>query len=224
MVAVAPCVLVFLGPSLARGEAERHAPGAVFMPPITRGALEPFLRRPPRAVGIVDGEFYQRLAISPKEILPLLDAGVPVFGSSSMGALRAVELEPHGMVGIGTIFEQFRSGALDADDEVAMTFCPETLRPLSEPLVNMRVALAAALAQRVLTGKEAGTLIEAMQRVYFPDRTVHLLHATADALLGAGRSDALRAWWPNAPNAKAADAVALLRRMAAVPGASGMGP
>lgn len=203
--------VIFLGPSLTREVATRCLPGAAFMPPITRGALERFLDDPPAAVGIVDGEFYQRLAISPKEILPLLDAGVPVFGSSSMGALRAVELEAYGMVGVGKIFEQFRSGALDADDEVAMTFCPETLRPLSEPLVNMRVALGAACAHGVVSERDAASVLDAMKELYFPDRTVRRLLAEAARVLGAERSTALRNWWPRAPNAKAADAVALLR-------------
>ena len=117
---------------------------------------------PPAAVGIVDGEFYQRLAISPKEILRLLDAGIPVFGSSSMGALRAVELESCGMIGVGAIFEQFRSGALEADDEVAMTFCPETLRPTSEPLVNIRVAL------RTGTAKDAAAAARNRLRIHYP--------------------------------------------------------
>lgn len=218
---MADAVVIFLGPSLARDVAARHLPDACFLPPIARGGLDRFLKAPPRAIGIVDGEFYQRLAISPKEILPLLDAGVPVFGSSSMGALRAVELEAHGMLGVGEIFEQFRSGALDGDDEVAMTFCPETLRPLSEPLVNMRVALRAACEQGVITKDGAAGLVQAMRDVYFPERTVGRLLNEAARCLGADCAEALRAWWPGAPNAKAADAVALLDRIAGNPARTG---
>jgi TfuA protein len=206
-------IVVFIGPSLSRDAAARHAPDAVFLPPISRGGLEPLLNDPPAAVGIVDGEFYQRLAISPKEILRLLDAGIPVFGSSSMGALRAVELESCGMIGVGAIFEQFRSGALEADDEVAMTFCPETLRPTSEPLVNIRVALRTACASGVLSEAEAATLLDVMRGLYFPERTTGRLMKEAFQRLGAQRATALRRWWANAPDAKAADAIALLVRV-----------
>jgi hypothetical protein len=206
-------IVVFLGPSLSRDIAVSQAPDVVFLPPISRGGLDPLLDAPPSAVGIVDGEFYQRLAISPKEILRLLEAGVPVFGSSSMGALRAVELEPCGMIGVGAIFEQFRSGRLDADDEVAMTFCPETLRPTSEPLVNMRMALDAACASSVLSEHEAATLLDVMRGLYFPERTTGRLMKEALQRLGAERAAALRRWWPNAPDAKAADAIALLMKV-----------
>ena len=63
---------------------------ALYLPPVKRSSLKPFLDNPPSAIGIIDGEFYQSLALSTQEILPFLDRGVPVFGSSSMGALRAV--------------------------------------------------------------------------------------------------------------------------------------
>jgi TfuA protein len=208
--------VVFLGPSLPRSEAAALFPGARFLPPIKRHALRPFLDDPPPAIGVVDGEFYQSLAISPKEILPFLERKVPVFGSSSMGALRAVELEPYGMVGVGQIFAMFRSGRLMADDEVAMIYCPETLRPLSEPMVNLRVALRAARRSGLLSELEARRMARCLKSLYFPERTTARALLQADRILPPQRSAALRAWWPaGAPNAKAEDARELLRRMSA---------
>ena len=58
------------------------------------------------------------MSISPKEVLRAIDAGITLYSSSSMGALRAVECAPYGMTGVGMIYE-------------------ETGRPVSEPLVNM---------------------------------------------------------------------------------------
>src|SRR2546429_8339173 len=80
-------------------------------PPVKRGDLGELLARtePPSAIGIVDGRFLQSLCISPKEVLNAIDAGVKVFGSSSMGALRAAECWQYGMVGVGRIFEAYRS-------------------------------------------------------------------------------------------------------------------
>ena len=46
-------------------------------------------------------------------------AGTQVFGAASMGALRAAELAPFGMIGVGAIFAAYRDGRLTGDDEVA---------------------------------------------------------------------------------------------------------
>jgi hypothetical protein len=205
--------VVFLGPSLDRESASRLLPGAEFRPPIRRGDLETLLADPPTAIGIVDGEFYQSLSVSPKEILPFLRSGVPVCGSSSMGALRAAELCGYGMTGIGTVFDWFQRGRLWADDEVAMTFCPSTLRPLSESLVNFRVALRAAQRSGLVTPKERVRISLAMKRLYFPLRTQRALASVTERILGQ-RSEDLQVWWQSeAPNAKADDARDLLLRI-----------
>ena len=123
--------VVYLGPSLAVDAAEQRLP-ARYLPPICRGDLA-LLPEEVRYVGIIDGEFFQRLAVSPKEVLAVLRRGVKVFGASSMGALRAVETERFGTVGVGAVFAMFRDGVLDGDDEVALVYDPETYRKLSEP-------------------------------------------------------------------------------------------
>jgi len=68
----------------------------------------------PRVIGIVDGYFERVPAVWHKEILWAMSRGVHVLGAASMGALRAAELHPFGMVGVGAIFEGFRDGELDA--------------------------------------------------------------------------------------------------------------
>jgi hypothetical protein len=206
--------VIFLGPSLPRAEAQRELPGGVFLPPVKRGSLLPFLDDPPSSIGIVDGEFFQSFAISTQEILLFLERGVPVFGSSSMGALRAVELAPYGMIGIGHVFEMFRDGRLDADDEVAMTFCPVTLRPLSEPMVNFRVALAECCRQGVLSRSECRLLTSKLKAAYFPERTLPRLFQELQRILPPERSIHVQHWWwRSAPNVKGADARSLLQRI-----------
>lgn len=198
-------IAVYLGPSLPLAAA-RSILDAEYLPPIRRGDLA---RLPPHieCIGIVDGEFYQSLAVSPKEIVPLLDRGIPVFGASSMGALRAVELCPHGMVGVGRIFEWFRDGVIDADDEVALVYDPETCRALSEPLVNIRAALCEAVQQGIISSSQAGELIEKLRQVWFPDRSYHLVAQLCPALRHflAG----------NPPDQKADDARLLLQTIRA---------
>ena len=207
--------IVFLGPSLSPEQAAQLLPGAVFRPPIRRGDLAPLLDDPPPAVGIVDGEFFQSLAVSPKEILPLLERGIAVYGAASMGALRAVELEKHGMRGVGRIFELFLRGRLIADDEVALTFCPTTLRPLSEALVNLRLGLSAVHRAGLISLAELIGLTRRMKALYFPERTCHRLFAEVERLTGPERANAVRNWWfAAAPDAKAEDARLLLSGIA----------
>ena len=79
-----------------------------------------------------------------REILYTLEAGVKVLGASSMGALRASELDAFGMEGIGEIYELYKQGELVSDDAVALIFESESFKPLSEPLVNIRYNLGLA--------------------------------------------------------------------------------
>ena len=58
----------------------------------------------PRAIGLIDGVFLDVPAVWHRELLWALSEGVHVFGAASMGALRAAELAPFGMRGVGTIF------------------------------------------------------------------------------------------------------------------------
>jgi hypothetical protein len=164
---------VFLGPSMSRPEA-RQLLNAEFLPPICRGDLAK-LPASAKFVGIIDGEFCQTLAVSCKEIVVLLERGIKIFGGASIGALRAAETYSLGMIGVGTIFEMFRKGVLDADDEVALAYEPETYRALSEPLVNIRQALDLALGANVIDAPERDRLVREMKACYFPERSYRAL-------------------------------------------------
>ncbi|HEX5284234.1 MAG TPA: TfuA-like protein [Bryocella sp.] len=171
---------IFLGPTLARADAERIL-DADYLPPICRGDLA---RLPDyiRFVGIIDGEFYQSLSVSPKEVVTLLRRGVTVCGASSMGALRAAETHKLGTIGVGKIFEMFRDGILDADDEVALVYEPDTYRKLSEPLVNLRAALSLAASAHIIDEHEKSDLALRLKSLYFPDRSLHALYSLAPKL------------------------------------------
>ena len=179
--------IVFLGPSLDLATA-RSCLEATYLPPIKRGDLA---QVPPGTgiVGLIVGEFQQTPAVSPKEILPLLDRGVTVCGASSIGALRAAELHTEGMIGVGAIFEMYRDRIIDADDEVAVAYSPSTLRPVSEPLVNIRFALCAAVAQGVIAEGEADKIINSLKDVYFPLRSYQLVARMCPALAGFFQSE-----------------------------------
>jgi len=100
-----------------------------------------------------------------------------VFGSASMGALRAAELASFGMEGVGAIFEAYRDGLLKDDDEVAVTHAPAEagFAVQSEAMVNIRATLAAAEATGVLRPPSRVTLERIAKDLFYPDRTYPLI-------------------------------------------------
>jgi hypothetical protein len=211
-------VYVFTGPTLPAREARAEL-DAVYLPPAAQGDVYRVAREKPRAIGIIDGYFERVPSIWHKEILWAMSQGIPVFGASSMGALRAAELAAFGMVGVGDIFEAFHRGELEDDDEVAVVHAPaeDGFRPLSEAMVNVRATLKAAEARGLIGPSVRETLERVAKGLFYPDRVWPGLLARA---AGAGCSreelEALRAWLPQGRvDQKQRDALALLRAMRA---------
>jgi hypothetical protein len=208
-------IVIYVGPSLAVQDA-RQVLEADYRPPIRRGDIDALMKSaaPPRIVGVVDGKFFQSFAISPKEMLPAMEAGITLLGSSSMGALRAVELHPFGMIGVGRIFQMFHSGQLMADDEVAMVFDADNAQALSVPMVNIRVALESATREGIISAESERTLLGLIQAVYFPERTYPMMLKLAEGKVSEPERAALRDYLKTrAPDAKRDDALLLLREV-----------
>ena len=164
-------VYVFTGPTLPPDEARNHL-DAVFLPPVSQGDVYRAALKRPEAIGIIDGYFERVPSVWHKEILWAMKQGIHVFGSASMGALRAVELEAFGMEGVGAIYESFRSGELEDDDEVAVRHGPaETgYRVASEAMVNIRSTLKKAHASGVIGEATRATLLRIAKDLFYPER------------------------------------------------------
>lgn len=174
--------VVFLGPSLSRSEARRILPEAVFLPPAAMGDVLGALRRyQPHSIGLIDGTFLQNMSVFHKELLYAMDNGAYVLGSSSMGALRAAECAPYGMIGIGEIYEGFASGTLENDADVALTHADANadFRPLSDAMVTIRAVLCGAQDEGLLTPTHTVELIDRQEQRWFPERRV--VDSLADA-------------------------------------------
>ncbi|WP_328868637.1 TfuA-like protein [Streptomyces sp. NBC_00287] len=171
---------VFSGPTLTADRVRRLAPDAVCHPPVGHGDLLRLGATAGDAVVIIDGVWHQRAPVRHKEILLLLDAGVAVVGAASMGALRAAELAAFGMLGVGRVFEAFRTGQLEADDEVAVLHTSDG-QQLTEALVNLRCTIRGAAAARQVTADEAAALEEMARRLPYTRRTWTALHRAAAA-------------------------------------------
>ncbi|MET8547120.1 TfuA-like protein [Micromonospora zamorensis] len=204
--------IVFIGPSLPADEVVRLLPDAVVLPPVAHGDLLRLDVAPGDRVLVIDGFFLQHPPVRHREILDLLDRGVTVAGAASMGALRAAELWPFGMRGVGDVFQLYRDGIVTGDDEVAVVHGPaeDGHRALSVPLVNIRVALRRAVAAGVLSDAEAVLLLDIGRELPFRRRSYRALGRSAPPE-AAGVVERFLTWHRQDPcDAKGADARMLL--------------
>ncbi|HWU90848.1 MAG TPA: TfuA-like protein, partial [Kofleriaceae bacterium] len=211
-------IVLFAGPSLSPAEVP-SLPGLQVLPPAAQGDVYRAARERPWGIGIIDGFFEHVPAVWHKEILWAMSEGIHVFGASSMGALRAVELADFGMVGVGAIFEQFRSGALTDDDEVALAHlsAEHGYRRVSEALVDLRATLDAAVLTGICEPALAGRLLALARARFYPERTWPAVLAAARAAQEEPRAlDALEQWLPRGRvDQKRRDALALIEAMRA---------
>jgi len=195
--------IAFLGPTLPSAKSDSLIE---VRPPVKQGDVLRALADGATHLGIVDGYFDQVPSVWHKEILFALESGCVVYGASSMGALRAAELHPFGMIGVGEVFERYARGELTDDDEVALVHGPESsgYRSISEAMVNLRDRLDAAVARGVITraqGDEAATQLKALP---YPARSMRALLALRPELAGG-----------SGPSLKERDALLLLDRLRA---------
>jgi hypothetical protein len=198
---------------------------ATFLPPARQGdVFRAVQTNRPRAIGLIDGVFLDVPAVWHREILWALSEGVHVFGAASMGALRAAELAPFGMCGVGTIFAAYQAGRwpgddapFEDDDEVAVIHAPAEAggAALSDPMVDLRASLDTAEAAGVIDRDGRLALIAAMKALHFPARSYARLGEAALALLGEAAAARLSGWLgANRVAQKRLDAIAMLEAMA----------
>ncbi len=205
-------VAVLLGPSLGLEEARMHL-DADYLPPARKGDIYRIMATGVKIIVLIDGVFHNTPSIWPREILSALEEGIQVIGAASMGALRAAELHRFGMVGYGTVFEWYRSGLIDGDDEVAVSHAEEEFgfRPLSEALVNIRYTLNRAVMDGVLSEERACQLLNYAKELYYPERSYDRL---LSAYLPERERSVLRSYFAaRGVNLKMMDAIGVLRHV-----------
>ena len=180
-----PRVIVFAGPCLpARPDARWRASleRCEVWPPAQRGDVLRALGRRPAALILLDGLYYSVPSVTHKELLYALDSSVLLVGAASMGALRAVEMEPFGMVGVGRVFELFKSGLLEGDDEVAIlhALAEHDYRPQTLALVEVRQALEQVLSRARQPASTGESFLAAVKALPFIERSRPRLTELAD--------------------------------------------
>jgi hypothetical protein len=161
--------VVYTGTSISHSDAIKIL-DADYRPPVRRHDITRILKYSPEIIGIIDGIFFDSAAVAHREIIEAIKSGVTVVGGASMGALRASELDSYGMIGVGRIYEMYRDGIIESDDEVAVTFDGETNEPLSIPLVNIRFTVKAALDAGILREEQATAFMDTARKTFYPDR------------------------------------------------------
>jgi len=187
--------VLFAGPSLYGtewvAEREHEVEGVLCRPPAAQGDITRAVLEGATVIGLIDGRYEDVAAVWHKEILFALESDVRVYGAASMGALRAAECAPFGMIGIGAVFARYASGELADDAAVAQIHAPTELGsvPLTEALVNVEASIARFLELRAISGDEALALCHAARRLFFKKRTWKEILSRAD--LGSARCQRL---------------------------------
>lgn len=205
-------IVVTAGPTISAADIRSVVPDAEVAPPIAFGQALSYDLRSGDTLLIVDGLFFQQPSVRHKELLTLMADGVRVVGSSSMGALRAAELHPFGMEGYGWVFESYRDGVLEADDEVGVVHgdADDGYPVFVDALVNMRHTLARAVATGVVCSELAERIIETARATPFTMRTWARLLSEVGAPDQRGLAAQLRSL---RVDVKHADALLALRQL-----------
>ncbi len=176
-----PSIVIYTGLSISFEEAKSIV-DAQYYPPIKRGDIEQLLSNNNNIeiIGIIDGVFHQSPAIAHKEILKALKQGITVIGGASMGALRACELYPYGMKGIGHIYNDYKNGIIESDDDVAVAFKPNDYTQLSDSWINIKYNLDQAEYNNIITDYEKKILLKSAKEIYYPKRTFNTTIKKAD--------------------------------------------
>ena len=185
--------VVFLGPSAPASDILSILPDAIIRPPARRGDLYAYRILKHEFFLVIDGAFGNVLSISPREVVDVVRDGAVVVGASSMGALRAADCFPAGAHGVGTIFRLFKDRVISAEDEVAVLFREDLpFPPLTEPLINMRIALRRATRKGLVRALEAEKIISAAQSLHFTLRTWPRVYQAAGCYLSSEMLNFLR--------------------------------
>lgn len=207
---------MFVGPTLAADQIETEVE-ITLRPPASRGDIYLAAGEEPQAILLIDGAFEDVPAVFHKEILWALNRGIHVFGASSLGALRAAELDAFGMIGIGLIYEGYKNGQLQRDDAVAVLHGPSELGwpLLTRALVDIQATLLEAQKQSVIDLATKKVLEAAASNLFWRERTYEKIvdRALKMGWRGDARSDFLSWVAESEVSQKHRDAVALIEHV-----------
>ena len=180
---------VFSGPSL--GRYVFHASVDVY-PPAGRGSIIAAVAAGYKRIGLIDGLIDEDNWLTGHEIVNALRSRtIRILGGASMGAIRAAELGPVGMRGVGHVFRVFRRRIVRDNDEVYVLHAPRELhyRCLTIPLINVRFTLRTLRRAGWLGLAQEAAITRLMKKVPWPERDLPSLCKAAKAVLGESKHE-----------------------------------
>ena len=175
----------FLGPSIPEHNLSVRYPSITFLPPAKACDIDKLFiltsSYTPTHILLIDGLYFSELAIRHKEIIAAIARGVKIYSSSSMGALRAAELESFGMRGLGRIFKYYCSEIITSDDEVAVIHNPSPpFEAFTIPLINLRFCLDDLVRNHIFTIDFSKQLLDQFSQIHFSNRNFDSLKSICD--------------------------------------------
>jgi len=169
-------VHMFVGPTGFGVEETLDHKRLVVHPPVRRGDIQALTKAEDvGTIAIVDGTFHSFPAVGHAEIRSAIAQGWEVWGLASLGAIRACEMRTLGMRGYGQVFRRYVEDPEFSDDEVTLVHGQEApFRPLSEPLVHMRVSLDLLLGNEIIDAEGAQRVTLSLKQRWYGDRTLQL--------------------------------------------------
>ena len=208
-------IKVYSGLTLSEAEVRTEVPQASWAPPVRRGDVSTDIEEGIQVVGIIDGEFFQSLSVTPSEILEALRAGVMVYGAGSMGAMRAAELDVFGMIGCGRIYERIRESLYFPDDHLGVAFDPADRSQVSLPMVDFHATVDGLVAAGRIVAATGEHLRHHFERLHFTERHLGALSHSLelDAMQRPDLAAALDLVRGNVFSQKRSDGFELLHRI-----------
>ena len=178
---------VFVGPTRVPKKAY---PRIDFFPPAALGSVFRAFEQGYRRIGIIDGFFGNTPSVWHKEIMFVIAKGAEVVGAASTGALRAAELAPYGMRGIGNIYRLYRRASIADDDEVCVTHAIAELdfMPLSEPMISIRYTLRDLRHEGIMSVDEEKAIAGTLKAAHFAERTIDHIRAAIETHVPSSRA------------------------------------
>ena len=171
-------IIVFAGPSLHNIDEQLVESSKVLVyPPVKRGDISSLTAAfPPGNIAIVDGIFHSYPAVGHAEMLTAVGKGWNIWGLSSMGAIRACEMQRLGVRGFGEVYRRFTQDPEMSDDEVTLLHQAQApYLPISEPLVHIREFLKHCQAKGHITPNQAQSTAHTLKHMWYGYRTLSRL-------------------------------------------------
>ncbi len=168
-------IKVYSSLSIDEKTLKKILPQAKLCPPIARGQILKDVDQKYNIIAVIDGKFDQSLAIAPSEIRDALRAGVRIYGSSSMGAMRAAETERFGMIGFGKIFEFVRDSKTFRDDFLGQVFQDNTIEYKSYTYIDFYFSVQHLVLKQKIRKAIGEKLCMMYSKLFYADRNLAAL-------------------------------------------------